>query len=197
MIRFDRVSFAYNAKTPILQEVSLAIPQHGVVGLTGPSGCGKTTLLRLLVGLEKPQSGSIVRPENIRISTVFQEHRLLPWLTVEENVRLVCPQEPETVLECLEAVSLSEAKHLYPDELSGGMQRRVALARALAYNGDVLVLDEPFSGLDDSLRNRIATYIQKQFGHKTIVLISHSPEEFELFGIAPVTLTAPLTGKLL
>lgn len=196
MITFDNVSFSYG-KTPLVNNLCFALPQKGVVGFSGPSGCGKTTLLRLIAHLEKPTSGKILSPAELRLSMVFQEHRLLPWLTAEENVRLVCESDPERATKALEAVELTDAAHQYPDELSGGMQRRVALARALAYDGDVLILDEPFNGLDDSLRDRIVSRILRQFENKLILLVTHSAEEFRLFNCEPIKLTSPLTGNLL
>ncbi len=194
MIQLKKVSFSYGA-TPILQNLSVTLPQQGVVGFSGPSGCGKTTLLRILAGLEQPQSGTLSRPENCRLSMVFQEDRLLPWLTAEENVRLVCEAQPHRAAECLQAVGLSEAAHHYPDQLSGGMKRRVALARAMAADGDILILDEPFTGLDTALQEEIAALLREQFKDKLILLVTHGAEEFALFHCTPITLTAPLTGE--
>ena len=92
MITFDRISFSYG-DTPIMHEVSFVLPSNGTICFRGPSGCGKTTLLRLIAGLEQPSSGQILRPKDLRIAMVFQENRLLPWMTVEQNLALVCPKE--------------------------------------------------------------------------------------------------------
>ena len=177
MLTLDSVSFAYG-DTPVLQNISLALHEKSAVCFTAPSGQGKTTLLRLIAGLETPQSGTITRRDGLKTAVVFQENRLFPWMTVEENVAAVCPDGDVTPF--LKAVELTEARNKYPDELSGGMQRRVALARALAYGGDLLLLDEPFTGLDPALRERIADVIRTQFANACIVLITHDADEAAL-----------------
>ncbi len=192
MLTLDKVSFAYG-DTPILREVSLSLPKSGAVCFTAPSGGGKTTLLRLIAGLEHPQSGTI-RCDATRVAVVFQENRLLPWLTAEQNVALACPGEDS--LPYLEAVELTEARDKYAAQLSGGMQRRVALARALAFGGDLLLLDEPFTGLDSELRERIAAAVKTRFGTGCIVLITHSPEEAALLGAQVVPLALPICGDI-
>ncbi len=192
MLTLNKVSFAYG-ETTILDNVSLALPPKGAVCFSAPSGSGKTTLLRLLAGLECPTSGTVA-PQGVRTAVVFQENRLLPWLTVEQNVALVCPHT--NILPYLEAVELYEDRHKYPAQLSGGMQRRVALARALAYGGDLLLLDEPFTGLDTALRIRIASAIRERFADACIVLVTHSPEEAALFGATVVPLSFPLSGTV-
>ena len=192
MITLDKVSFSYR-DAPVLTDVSLSLPKRGAVCFTAPSGGGKTTLLRLMAGLETPQSGAI-GCEATRTAVVFQDDRLLPWLTAEQNVALVCPHQD--VLPFLEAVELAEARHKYPSQLSGGMKRRVALARALAFGGDLLLLDEPFTGLDSALRERVARAIHSRFENGCIVLITHSPEEAALLGATVVPLTLPLQGAI-
>ncbi len=177
MLTLDSVSFAYD-NTPILRNISLTLREKTAVCYTAPSGTGKTTLLRLIAGLETPQSGTVTRRDGLRTAVVFQEHRLFPWMTVEQNVTAVCPSEDITPY--LEAVDLIDARDKYPAELSGGMQRRVALARALAYGGDLLLLDEPFTGLDPALRVRIAEAIRKRFADACIVLITHDIEDAAL-----------------
>lgn len=194
MLTFDKVSFAYG-DTPLLQDVSFVLPKTGTLCFTGPSGCGKTTLLRLIAGLEKPKSGIIRRPDNLKIAMVFQENRLLPWLTVWENVAAVC-DDADTVREVLQAVALTDACRQYPHELSGGMQRRVALARAMAYGGDILILDEPFTGLDAELYRSIADHLRTRYAHKLILLVTHSDTEPTLFDATIHPLTAPLSGNL-
>lgn len=196
MITFDNVSFSYD-KTPLIQNLSFTLPQQGVIGFSGPSGCGKTTLLRLITGLEKPKKGAVIGSDSVRFSVVFQENRLLPWLTAEENVRLACEETPSYAIDRLTAVSLSDAAEKYPSELSGGMQRRVALARAMARNGDILILDEPFTGLDETLRQDVARRLMEQFRDKLILLVTHDTEDFALFGCSPIRLSALLTGRLL
>ncbi len=185
MLTLENVSFSYGEK-PILRNVSFTLPTRGAVCFTAPSGRGKTTLLRLLAGLETPQSGTIYRPSSVRTAVVFQENRLFPWLTVAQNVALACPKDDVTPF--LEAVELADARDQYPAQLSGGMQRRVALARALAFGGNLLLLDEPFTGLDIALRERVAVAIQKRFADACIVLITHNAEEAALLDATCVPL---------
>ncbi len=177
MLKLENVSFAYDT-TPVITDCSLRVERGQAVCLFGPSGCGKTTLLRLIAGLESADNGRIERPD--RIAMVFQENRLAPWLTVRENLQLVT-DDKAAITAALEAVSLHEDADRYPSELSGGMQRRVALARALAYGGDLLVLDEPFNGLDDALKAQIASALRKRFVDAPMVLVTHSLEEAALF----------------
>ncbi len=191
MISLQNVSFAYGENT-ILQNVFLTLTE-GAVCFTAPSGSGKTTLLRLLAELERPQNGAVLR-QGERVAVLFQENRLFPWLTVEQNVALACPKGD--VAPYLEAVELTADKDKYPEELSGGMQRRAALARALAFNGDVLLLDEPFTGLDNDLRERIAKAITERFRPRCTVLITHSPEDAALLNARIIPLSFPLQGKI-
>lgn len=180
MVILDRVSFAYGEKM-IFNDFSKTFALGKTFALIGPSGCGKTTLLRLIAGLETPQSGTVTVPKQLKIATMFQENRLLPWLTVRQNVALVLSGANEELVDwCLEALELAEHQEKYPAELSGGMQRRVALARALVYGGDILLLDEPFNGLDEELKMRIALKIKERFAEKTIFLVTHSQSEAAL-----------------
>ena len=132
------------------------------------------------MGLEQPRVGRVVRSDDLTFSVVFQEHRLFPWLTVSENVSAIC-SKPQRVQEVLEIVGLWEFRDRYPKELSGGMQRRVALARAMAFDGDILVLDEPFTGLDEEMAQHIAQALQQQYADRLIVLVTHSAVEAAWF----------------
>ena len=178
MIRFSHVDAGYPNKR-VFQDLSLTLPDSGAAALMAPSGYGKTTLLRLLAGLLKPEAGEITGLNFQKPAFLFQEDRLLPWLTAEKNVSLV--SDIETARSWLETMEITEiAKR--PHEMSGGMQRRVALARAMAYQGDFLLLDEPFKGLDEALRGRIAERIRDKA--KLTVLSIHDPAEAELMGAA-------------
>lgn len=180
MILLKNIVCAYDGKL-VLNGLSLSLPETGVVALTGPSGSGKTTFLRLLAGLLLPASGSVEGMDGKRVSMAFQEDRLIPWLTALENVALVCADESRA-RETLGRLELADALEKRPDELSGGMQRRVALARALCYGGDVLLLDEPFKGLDDALKARVAECIRGVF--PLTVIATHDMNEAELLGCA-------------
>lgn len=206
-IALQQVDFAYPDGTAVLRDFSLILPAQGTVCLFGPSGCGKTTLLRLLAGLETPQSGRIeetaaerCRPHGkngavspLRVSMVFQENRLLPWDTALENVASVLEgtDASDRAMGWLERVGLAEAAGKRPSELSGGMQRRVAIARALAYPSDLLILDEPFAGLDEGLWTSIAALIASGSAVRPTVLVTHVREEAEAMGARILRLDGP------
>ena len=174
MIRLDHVFAGYPGKK-VLENLTLTLPDPGRIAVMAPSGYGKTTLLRLLAGLMQPESGRIEGMENRKIALLFQEDRLLPWLTAEKNVEIV--SDPETAKKWLREMEIDDGS-LYPHEMSGGMQRRTALARALAYDGDTLLLDEPFKGLDDALKERVAARIKN--AAPLIVLSVHDAAEAAL-----------------
>ena len=154
-IRLDHVSFRYGPKE-ILSDFSLTLPGSGVTVLRGPSGCGKTTLLRLLAGLERPASGRITGVSPGETAFLFQENRLLPWRTVEQHLTDVLPRDRRREAEgWLALTELSGEEQAYPDALSGGMERRLALARCLALGGTLYLLDEPFAGVDPQRAARI------------------------------------------
>ncbi len=150
----------------------------------GPSGCGKTTLLRVSLGLQRPDAGTAANGF-LRPAAVFQEPRLLPWRTALENVALVHSDRADARSDArvwLERLELGEAAELYPAELSGGMQQRVSLARALASSPDLLVLDEPFKGMDEALRRRVTAIVSQALPGTAILLATHSEEEAEALG---------------
>jgi iron(III) transport system ATP-binding protein len=177
-----------------VRDTSLCVERGEVVAVLGPSGCGKTTLLRLIAGFERPDSGTVevagelvagpgawVPPERRRVGMVFQDYALFPHLTVAENVGFGLPrrQRPRRVPELLALVDLDGFSGRYPHELSGGEQQRVALARALAPGPELVLLDEPWSNLDGSLRESLraeVTDIVRPLG-VTVVLVTHDREE--------------------
>lgn len=176
----EKLCKAYGEKR-VLEDFSLALPERGVVTLFGPSGCGKTTLLHTLAGLLEPDGGQVTGRDGRRVSMVFQEDRLLPWYTVEENLRLVnASLSPAQAGEWLEKVGLEGTGGQYPEELSGGMRRRAAFARALAYGGDVLLLDEPFKGQDRAVKERLLAETAAFARQGLVLLITHDPEEAAL-----------------
>ena len=188
MIRLDDVSVRFGEKR-VLEHFSLVLPRTGVLGLSGPSGCGKTTLARVLAGLVRPDSGSISGIAPGEAALLFQEDRLLPWLTALDNVAAVC--DKACAQEFLAAVGLESEADTRPDALSGGMRRRVALARALAYPSRLLILDEPFTGVDAPLRERLYPLIRAAAAEKPVVLITHHPDELAALSEHTLTLGGP------
>lgn len=178
-ITLDKVSRAFDGRQ-VLQNVSMELPQRGAVCFFGPSGCGKTTLLRLICGLDKPDSGRVNITQGTRFACHFQEDRLLPWYTAEENLRLV--GEDIDAQAWLDKVLLPEAGKLYPNELSGGMRRRVSLARALAYDSDVLVLDEPVRELDEATAEKMLELIARSVGDRLLIMVTHDRTQAEKLG---------------
>ena len=161
-----------------ISNFSAEISLHGISVIRGVSGAGKTTLFRLLLGLETPDSGTILGMESRKPAVVFQEDRLLPWATALENVALVSDETRAKMALC--QLGLSDSIHLLPRELSGGMKRRVVIARALAYQGDVLFLDEPFTGLDEENKRIAAEALLET--KAPIIVITHDEAEAALFG---------------
>ncbi len=157
MINIENLSFSYGEKE-VFKNFSAVLENPRTV-FRGPSGCGKTTLLRIIAGLEKNYTGT-VSGVPARVSFMFQEDRLLPGFTAEENIAAVLSRrDREKACEYLRLAELENEKNSLPENLSGGQQRRVALARAIAYGGDILILDEPFKGLDPALTERMAGVI--------------------------------------
>lgn len=175
-MKIENLSVSYGKKQ-VIKNLNLEFNSK-VTCLMGPSGCGKTTLMRAIGGLEK-YSGSISpMPQNP--SFMFQEDRLLPNLTARENIECV-GGNADKLLELIEIDG-----SLYPDKMSGGMCRRVALARALNYGGDLLILDEPFKGLDERLVIKLADYLKNQ--PIPVLMSSHSPTEPKLMNAEIITL---------
>lgn len=168
------VRFSYG-KAAVCADLSWTLPETGAVCLWGPSGCGKTTLLRLLAGLEHPEHGTVVLPGAGRVAVVFQEDRLLPWMTALENVMLPGADRARAE-EMLRALGLEAELHRLPTELSGGQQRRVAIARALAAEADLLLLDEPFNGLDEASWRLAAPLVLARAREIPVVLVTHVPQ---------------------
>lgn len=182
MVEFKNISVKYG-NTTVLKDFTMTVSKGEHIALMGPSGSGKTTVLRLIANQLRPNSGKILCHTS-KIAYMFQEPRLVPWLTVAENVNLVLGDTAETVPEAvqwLKAVGLEDAIDKYPSELSGGMQQRTALARTLAYNGDLLLLDEPLSALDESMAEELLHLIKEYSKDKTVIFVTHSSAQAKLF----------------
>lgn len=178
MIILDKVSAAYEPGKLVLRDVSLEMPDQGRVAIMGPSGRGKTTLLKLLCGLIKPVSGCIAGLEGRRIALQFQDDRLLPWYSALRNVMLMMPRpDAQRATSLLYDVGIQDVD-ARPDELSGGMQRRVALARALAFAPEVLLLDEPFRGMDKALKLQLVPLLRS--AAPLVILCTHDAREAEM-----------------
>jgi ABC-type nitrate/sulfonate/bicarbonate transport system ATPase subunit len=164
----------------VLAPLKFAV-QSGEVGvLIGPSGCGKSTMLRIILGLDHDFAGRIARPPEARIGMVFQEPRLLPWRSVEQNVRLAAPDVSDAKLsELFRILELDVHRNHFPGELSLGLARRVALARAFAVEPDLLVLDEPLASLDDALAGRLRDEIATLVASRPVMtlLVTHSIDD--------------------
>jgi ABC-type nitrate/sulfonate/bicarbonate transport system ATPase subunit len=164
----------------VLGELSIVLAKGEVAALVGPSGCGKTTLLRIITGLDRDFEGAVSLPVNCKLGVVFQEPRLLPWRTVEENIRLIAPQASARSLKTLFAtLGLAEHRQHYPGALSLGQARRVALARAFAIEPDLLILDEPFVSLDAALADRLRGELTELVSRRcvTTLVVTHNIEE--------------------
>ena len=180
MLELNGISVSFGEHA-ILSDYSLHLTPGERIALMGPSGCGKTTLLRTALSLQPPDSGR-VQTDLRRTAAVFQEPRLLPWCTAAENVNFVLSDNSATLSDAIQWLSLLElgnAASLYPGELSGGMQQRVSLARALAARPELLVLDEPFKGLDTALHDRILRTVKTVLDEAgtAVLLATHSEEE--------------------
>ena len=187
----------------VLNNISMSFEEGEMVCVLGPSGCGKSTLLRIIAGFEKPTYGSVrVAGERVRGPSdhsifVFQHSGLLPWLTVAENVGLAlrgvadASEKKNQIQEYIEMVELEGFEAYYPHQLSGGMQRRAELARAIAVNPNLLIMDEPFSGLDflTHMKMREEVVNMHEFIRKTTLVVTHDIDDALIMGDRIVVLS--------
>lgn len=173
-----------------IEQIDLQVDEHEIIALVGTSGCGKSTLLRIVSGLEQPSSGKVllqgqaVTGPSADIAMVFQEPRLMPWLSVHENIRLVLLDLPQAeqqsrIDDALAKVGLSAFRDALPRQLSGGMAQRAAIARALVRQPGILLLDEPFSALDNFTRAGLQRHLLElwQSARFTLIFVTHDIEE--------------------
>jgi len=171
---------ASGQSVPVIADLSFALEGGETGALIGPSGCGKSTLMRILAGLDRNFEGTVRMPVGARIGMAFQEPRLLPWRSVEDNVRLAAPVASQAeVATLLAALGLSEHRTHFPGELSVGLARRVALARAFAVRPTLLLLDEPFVSLDAPLARQMQRDLARLVESRSMitVLVTHDVDE--------------------
>lgn len=214
-IEIKNLSFRFkNSSEPIIDNFDLTVNKGEIISILGQSGSGKSTFLRLLAGLEKPCSGTIVingqvlfdattyvEPEKRGVGMVFQDYALFPHMTVEKNItyglgRLKQSERTQRCEEVLELVGLKKLSHRYPYELSGGQQQRVALARSLAPEPSVLLLDEPFSNLDADIRSKIREELKKIINKVgiTCIFVTHDIKDSNALANRLVMLNQCTTG---
>ncbi len=178
MIEVRNISKSFDGRT-VLKDVSFRVNKGECTALTGASGSGKTTMLRIIAGLEDADSGEVIYSEKPRMTFVFQENRLLSHKSVLDNILTVAPDR-ERALYFLGRCGLGDDTDKKASELSGGMKRRLAIARALAYGGDLYFLDEPLRELDGETLKSVASLIKEEISGKTAVLITHDSYSLEL-----------------
>lgn len=168
----------------VLKNVNITLKDNSIYCLMGTSGIGKTTLLRILMGLEHADSGSISGIDNKSISCMFQEDRLIPDLSAIDNVRIVLrgKNNRDEIHNNLLSILPDDSLDMPVSSLSGGMKRRVALARALSYPGKLIILDEPFTGLDKDTKLNVIDYILKMRNNRTLLITTHGTDDANLLG---------------
>ena len=181
-LEFQHVYFSYGEKK-VWEDLNLRFEAGQKSIIMGPSGIGKTTLFRLALGLVVPDQGQFLGIPREGAGVLFQEDRLFPHLSVLENLKVCVPERTEEeLLKMLSILGLSGEENRYPAELSGGMRRRVACIRAVAVRRELYLLDEPFNGLDESLKGQTASWILEETKEKTLVVITHQIRDAEMLG---------------
>ncbi|MEI7884515.1 MAG: ATP-binding cassette domain-containing protein [Clostridia bacterium] len=176
-INFCQICKSYGEQI-VLVNFNAELPEKGLISLTGVSGKGKTTILRLLAGLELPDSGIISGLSDKKISYAFQDQRLLPWLSLWENVLLpLVSSSSERALAYFQVMQLSQDVDKFPSAASGGMLQRAALARALTVESEIVLIDEPLQGLDEKLAEVVLVLLKKEATKRLIIVATHEPLE--------------------
>ena len=168
----------------VLKNVNITLKDNSIYCLMGSSGIGKTTLLRILIGLERADSGSVSGIDTKSISCMFQEDRLIPYLSAIDNVRIVLhgKNNRDEIRNNLLSILPDDSLDIPVSSLSGGMKRRVALARALSYPGKLIILDETFTGLDKDTKLNVIDYILKMRNNRTLLIATHETDDANLLG---------------
>ena len=192
MLSIDNLSLKYEKNT-VIDSLSYNFDIGKVTAILGDSGIGKTSLLNLLAGLTKASEGSVTNRFD-RISYIFQEPRLFPWMTALDNVSEV--SDEDTAKRYLILMGLGSDLDKYPSELSGGMKQRVSIARALAYSPDLILMDEPFRGLDPDRRREVSDTVFRELDGKTVIMVTHDTADTE-YAHVTLRLTSPPQSKLI
>ncbi|MCD7775435.1 MAG: ATP-binding cassette domain-containing protein [Clostridiales bacterium] len=175
MIELKNISKSYGSEK-VISDFSVQFEEGISYCIMGSSGIGKTTLLNIMSGILKPDSGSITGLKDKKKSFIFQENRLIPWLTAYENITYVTNDGAEAE-KSLKKAGIYSSKDKLPEQMSGGMQRRLAITRAAAASGDVFFIDEPLYGLDAKTEKEILIYLKEIISGKTSFTVTHSPED--------------------
>lgn len=175
MIKLENVTVAFDKQT-VIKNLSFEFEKGKIYGITGTSGIGKTTLINAIAGTVKLKEGNIISDAK-KTGYIFQEPRLFPWLNALENVTCTCNDKRKALYYL--NLFLTESEDKYPNELSGGMKQRVSIARALAYEPELLLLDEPFKGLDDENKKHTIQTVLDFLKNRTAIMISHDKNELE------------------
>ena len=175
--------------TRVLDHFSCVFKEGKITCIMGKSGIGKTTLLAVLMGLEKPDSGTVTGISGRRFAAVFQENRLFENLDAVRNIEVTTGKKKEEICSLLRQLDLREEEGKPVRDYSGGMKRRVAIARALLADAEVLFLDEPLQGLDDVTKEKVASVMRDKWKGKTVIYVTHEEKECEFFGADKISLT--------
>ena len=183
-LKIKNLTKAFDEKI-LFSSLSIDFSDRGIYALSGESGIGKTTLLRIIAGLEKADGGE-VRKDGARVAYLFQEDRLIESLSAFDNIRLVSNASDEEIKAMLSQMDLGADIDGKVADFSGGMKRRVSIARALLFDAPLVLLDEPFRGLDEQTKAKVAAVMQKSLAQKTAILVTHSSEEAALLGASEI-----------
>ena len=190
-IQLKDIMKSYN-NTVVLNKLDIEIKEHQITCIMGPSGVGKTTLINILMGLVEADSGSIAGLSGKKFTAVFQENRLCESINAIKNVQLVCEKKITDlqITDEFREVGLSDYENKSVSELSGGMKRRVAIVRAMLPESDIIIMDEPFKGLDEELKKQVIDYVKYKTKGKTVIIITHDKEEVDALSAELITLIA-------
>ena len=196
MIKLTDISVNFDKKS-VIDNLNFTFEKGTKYAILGESGCGKTTILNVIANLIKPQHGTVEKDKDLKVSYVFQEPRLFEWQTVSENVTMVIDKPKyegdKIARDLLSKLGLADSLSLYPNELSGGMKQRVSIARALAFEPDILLLDEPFRALDNETKDKVADYVFNAMNNKTVIMVPHDESDIKYADQIIKINTSPIT----